>query len=92
MAFPRLNNLSFWLLPPAFILLINSSLVDIRARSRWTIYPPLSDLLGHPGPSIDFTILSLHLAGLSSILGSINFITTIWNLRGWNKDWKKLNL
>ena len=47
----------------------------------WTIYPPLSTL-GHPGPAVDVSIFSLHLAGASSILGSINFITTIANMRG----------
>ena len=46
----------------------------------WTIYPPLSTT-GHPGPAMDFAILSLHLAGASSILGAINFITTIFNMR-----------
>jgi cytochrome c oxidase subunit 1 len=47
----------------------------------WVFYPPLSSNIGHPGPAMDFVILSLHLAGASSILGSINFITTIFNMR-----------
>src|SRR5438876_10208043 len=47
----------------------------------WTIYAPLSSAIGHPGPAVDFAILSLHLAGASSILGAINFITTIFNMR-----------
>jgi len=47
----------------------------------WTVYPPLSTL-GHSGSAVDFGIFSLHLAGVSSILGSINFITTIVNMRG----------
>ncbi|MFM9847789.1 MAG: cytochrome c oxidase subunit I [Hyphomicrobiaceae bacterium] len=46
----------------------------------WTVYAPLSTT-GHPGPAMDFAILSLHLAGASSILGAINFITTIFNMR-----------
>ena len=46
----------------------------------WTVYAPLSTA-GHPGPAMDFAILSLHLAGASSILGAINFITTIFNMR-----------
>ena len=46
----------------------------------WTVYPPLSTV-GHPGPAVDFGILSLHLAGAASILGAINFITTILNMR-----------
>jgi len=85
MAFPRLNNISFWLLPAAFALLICSLFVEgeagsLGAGSGWTIYAPLSTS-GHPGPAMDFVILSLHLAGASSILGAINFITTIFNMR-----------
>ena len=80
-AFPRLNNISFWLLPPALSLLLFSSLIESGVGTGWTIYPPLSTL-GHPGSAVDFGIFSLHLAGVSSILGSINFITTIANIRG----------
>jgi cytochrome c oxidase subunit 1 len=85
MAFPRLNNISFWLLPPALILLTTSLFVPGAfgangAGTGWTVYPPLSTT-GHDGPAVDFAILSLHLAGASSILSSINFITTIFNMR-----------
>jgi cytochrome c oxidase subunit I len=81
MAFPRLNNISFWLVPPAFILLILSSLVEVGAGTGWTVYPPLSSIGGHSGGSVDLAIFSLHLAGVSSLLGSINFISTIVNMR-----------
>ena len=81
MAFPRLNNISFWLLPPALSLLLFSSLIESGVGTGWTVYPPLSTL-GHQGAAVDFGIFSLHLAGVSSILGSINFITTIANIRG----------
>ncbi len=47
----------------------------------WTLYPPLSSLLGHPSVSVDFTIVSLHISGISSLLGSMNFIVTIVNMR-----------
>ena len=85
MAFPRMNNISFWLLPFAFTLLLISLFVPGNGAGNgfgggWVIYPPLSTS-GHPGPSMDFAILSLHLAGASSILGAINFITTIFNMR-----------
>ncbi|KJV56098.1 cytochrome c oxidase subunit I [Orientia chuto str. Dubai] len=80
-AFPRLNNISFWLLIPAFILLIASVFVDEGAGTGWTLYPPLSSSLGHPGAAVDMIIFSLHLVGLSSILGSINLIVTIFNMR-----------
>ncbi len=85
MAFPRMNNISFWLLPASFALLLTSMFVEgppgmHGVGAGWTVYAPLSTS-GHPGPSMDFAILSLHLAGASSILGAINFITTIFNMR-----------
>jgi cytochrome c oxidase subunit 1 len=86
MAFPRMNNISFWLLPASFALLVTSLFVEGEkgapgVGAGWTIYAPLSSAIGHPGPAVDFAILSLHLAGASSILGAINFITTIFNMR-----------
>ena len=82
MAFPRMNNISFWLLVPAFLLLLVgvSTLVG-GAGTGWTIYPPLSSAIGHPGAAVDMAIFALHLAGATSILGAINFITTIFNMR-----------
>jgi len=81
MAFPRMNNISFWLLPPSLFLIIVSTLAESGAGTGWTIYPPLSSVPAHSGPSVDFAIFSLHLSGAASILGSINFITTIFNMR-----------
>lgn len=81
MAFPRLNNISFWLLPPSLLLLCSSALVEVGAGTGWTVYPPLSSIKAHSGGSVDLAIFSLHLAGMSSLLGSINFITTIFNMR-----------
>ncbi len=81
MAFPRMNNVSFWLLVPSFSLLLLSSLVDGGAGTGWTLYPPLSNLSGHPGAAVDMAIFSVHLAGMSSILGSINIIVTVFNMR-----------
>jgi cytochrome c oxidase subunit 1 len=81
MAFPRLNNISFWLLVPAFLLLLLSAFVGGGAGVGWTIYTPLSDDAFSPGPAMDMGIFALHLAGASSILGAINFITTIFNMR-----------
>uniref|UniRef100_A0AAU8G6H3 Cytochrome c oxidase subunit 1 n=1 Tax=Colposcenia ignota TaxID=3230277 RepID=A0AAU8G6H3_9HEMI len=81
MSFPRLNNLSFWLLFPSMYLLVLSSLIDQGVGTGWTVYPPLSSSAFHSGYSIDMAIFSLHLAGISSILGAINFITTILNMR-----------
>jgi cytochrome c oxidase subunit 1 len=81
MAFPRLNNISFWFMPPSLILLAASTLVEAGAGTGWTVYPPLSSAQAHSGPSVDLAIFALHLAGAASILGSINFITTILNMR-----------
>lgn len=81
MAFPRLNNISFWLLPPSLILLVFSAIIEGGVGTGWTLYPPLSGLQSHSGPSVDLAIFTLHLTGVSSLLGSINFITTIVNMR-----------
>nr|QNE86023.1 cytochrome c oxidase subunit I [Beraea pullata] len=81
MAFPRMNNMSFWLLPPSLNFLLFSSIVESGMGTGWTVYPPLSANLAHSGSSVDLSIFSLHLAGISSILGAINFITTMINMR-----------
>jgi len=81
MAFPRLNNISFWLLPPSLILLLVSSLAEGGAGTGWTVYPPLASIQSHSGPSVDLAIFSLHLAGISSLLGAMNFICTLMNMR-----------
>nr|QLY89890.1 cytochrome c oxidase subunit I [Limnius volckmari] len=81
MAFPRMNNMSFWLLPPSLTLLLASSMVENGAGTGWTVYPPLAAGIAHAGASVDLAIFSLHLAGVSSILGAVNFITTVINMR-----------
>jgi cytochrome c oxidase subunit 1 len=79
MAFARMNNFSFWLLPPAAVLLLGSFFVAGGANAAgWTMYPPLSVQMG---PGMDMTIFAVHLMGVSSIMGAINIITTILNLR-----------
>lgn len=80
MSYPRLNNLRFWLLPVSLILILMSIFVETGAGTSWTIYPPLSTL-GHPNRRVDLAIFRLHCAGVSSILGGINFIATVKNLR-----------
>lgn len=79
MAFARMNNWSFWLLPPAALLLILSFAVPGGAAAAgWTLYAPLATQMGM---GMDLTIFSIHLLGISSIMGSINIITTILNMR-----------
>nr|ALO70980.1 cytochrome c oxidase subunit 1 [Pselaphinae sp. 3 EF-2015] len=92
MAFPRMNNMSFWLLPPSLILLLMGSMVENGAGTGWTVYPPLSSNITHSGSSVDLTIFSLHLAGISSILGAVNFITTVINMRTMNLKFDQLPL
>ncbi|MBC7207248.1 MAG: cytochrome c oxidase subunit I, partial [Methyloversatilis sp.] len=79
MAFARMNNWSFWLLPPAAILLTTSLLVPGgAAASGWTLYPPLTVQMGI---GMDMAIFAVHILGISSIMGSINIVTTILNMR-----------
>lgn len=81
MAFPRLNNISFWLLIPSLLLFLFAGMIENGAGTGWTLYPPLSGLQSHSGPSVDLAIFALHLSGISSLLGAMNFITTILNMR-----------
>src|SRR5271170_2222120 len=79
MAFARMNNFSFWLLPVAAVLLAGSFFVPGGATSAgWTLYAPLSVQMG---PGMDMAIFAIHLMGASSIMGSINIIVTILNMR-----------
>lgn len=80
MALPRLNNWSFWILPFAFSILISTLFMPGSAPNfGWTFYAPLSTTYGPP--STDFFIFSVHLMGMSSIMGAINVIATILNMR-----------
>lgn len=92
MAFPRLNNISFWLLPPSLILLLLSSLVENGAGTGWTVYPPLAGIQSHSGGAVDLAIFSLHLAGVSSLLGAINFMSTVLNMRAGGLSLHKISL
>jgi len=92
MAFPRLNNISFWLLPPSLLLFLFASGIENGAGTGWTLYPPLSGIQSHSGPSVDLAIFALHLSGVSSLLGAMNFITTILNMRSPGIRLHKLSL
>ena len=81
MALPRLNAISFMLLPPSLLLLLSSVQVEVGAGVGWTVYPPVSTQ-GTMGVACDVAIFSLHLSGVSSLAGSINFLTTILKMRG----------
>ena len=78
MAFPRLNAVAFWMIPPGGLLLL-SSFFNGAPQAGWTSYPPLSLISGKSGEEI--WILSILILGTSSILGAINFVTTILLMR-----------
>lgn len=80
LAFPRMNNWSFWLLPFAFAILVSTFFLPGSAPNfGWTMYAPLSTTYGPA--STDFLIVAIHIMGLSSILGAINIIATILTMR-----------
>ncbi|HZF96689.1 MAG TPA: cbb3-type cytochrome c oxidase subunit I, partial [Pseudoxanthomonas sp.] len=88
MALPRMNNWSFWILPFAFtLLLMTLFLPGGGPAGGWTLYPPLS-LQG--GPNVAFTIFAIHMMGVSSIMGAINVIATILNMRAPGVDLLKM--
>ena len=79
MALPRMNNWSFWILPVAFGILLSTLFMEGGApASGWTMYPPL---VLQTGDAFPFLIFSVHLMGISSIMGAINIIVTILNMR-----------
>jgi len=79
MALPRLNNWSFWILPFAFTMLLAGLFTAGGGpASGWTLYAPLSV---QGGMSVDMTIFAVHMMGVSSVLGAINVIVTIFNMR-----------
>jgi len=79
MAFARMNNFSFWLMIPAAIMLVASFFMPGGAPAAgWTLYAPLTLQMG---PSMDAGIFAMHILGASSIMGSINIIVTILNMR-----------
>ncbi len=77
-AFPRLNAFSYWVVPPAGIL-VACGLLAGGFDTGWTVYPPLSAAFENVG--MDFILLGIYLSGLSSILGAVNFLTTIFKMR-----------
>jgi len=79
-SFPRVNNNRYWLLIGGLFNLTFSLFCGYGAGTSWTLYPPLS-VIGHIDQRVDLVIFALHLAGVSSILGGLNFITSSKNIR-----------
>ncbi|WP_075936343.1 cbb3-type cytochrome c oxidase subunit I [Halosegnis longus] len=97
MAFPRINAIAFWLLPPGAILVWAGFFLDPltggaveAAQTSWTMYAPLSVEQANPG--VDLMLLGLHLTGISATMGAINFITTIFTERGDEVTWANLDI
>jgi cytochrome c oxidase subunit I len=91
MAFPRLNALSYWLLLFGGIAFYCSFFWE-PPQAGWTMYPPLSDDAFLPSGGVDAWIFMIHLTGLSSIVGAINFIATIHNMRAPGMSWGRMPL
>ena len=98
MAFPRINAIAFWLLPPGALLIWAGFFPIpelIPAQTGWTMYTPLSGGVGsgnQANAGVDLMLLGLHLTGVSATMGSINFIATIFSERGENVSWANLDI
>jgi cytochrome c oxidase subunit I len=87
MALPRMNNLSFWILPFAFTLMLSTLFMPGGSMAGgWTMLPPLSLQSG----ALSYTVFAIHLMGISSIMGAINIIATIVNMRAPGMDLLKM--
>jgi len=96
MAFPRINAIAFWLLPPGALLIWGGLILEPLgvgvegAQTAWTLYTPLSIEQSNPG--VDLMILGLHLTGVSATMGAINFIVTIMTERAEGINWANLDI
>jgi len=91
MAFPRLNALSFWLLLFGGIAFYAAVFFE-PPQTGWTFYAPLSDDAYSPSGGVDAWIFLIHLTGISSLLGAINFVATIHNMRARGMSWGRMPL
>jgi len=90
MAFPRLNALGYWLFLFGSLLLYSSWLTGGAADAGWTSYPPLAGATYSSGPGVDYWLAAVIVIGTASLLGAINFIVTIWNLRAPGMGWGEI--
>ncbi len=80
-AFPFLNNLSFWLFASGGMFILVSLMIGVYAGTGWTAYPPLSGLKYNPGVGVDYWLWSVQISGAGSLLSGINFLVTILKMR-----------
>jgi len=81
MAFPRINALSFWMIPFSGLIAASGFFLGGAADAGWTAYPPLSNITYSPGPGMNLWIMAVILVGTSSILGAVNFLVTVFRMR-----------
>ena len=81
MAFPRINALSFWMIPFSGLILVSGFFLGGAADAGWTAYPPLSSITYSPGSGMNLWIMAVVLVGTSSILGAVNFLVTVFRMR-----------
>lgn len=90
MALPRLNNWSFWIMPFAFTIMLSTLFMDSGGPAGgWTLYPPLTLQMGD---SFAYVIFAIHFLGISSVMGSINIVATIFNMRAPGMTFLKMPL
>jgi cytochrome c oxidase subunit 1 len=104
MAFPRINAIAFWLLPPGALLIWGGFFLEPltggaieAAQTSWTMYTPLSACTGagcgaQASAGVDLMLLGLHLTGVSATMGAINFIATIFTERADDVSWANLDI
>ena len=97
MAFPRINAIAFWLLPPGALLIWAGFFLPgiLPAQTAWTMYTPLSAGVGagtQADAGVDLMLLGLHLTGISATMGAINFIATVFTERAENCTWANLDI
>jgi cytochrome o ubiquinol oxidase subunit 1 len=89
-AFPFLNNFSFWMTTAGAILVMASLFVGEFARTGWLAYPPLSGILASPDVGVDYYIWSLQVAGVGTLLSGVNLVVTIIKMRAPGMDLMKM--
>ncbi|MGH7610887.1 MAG: cytochrome c oxidase subunit I [Candidatus Dormibacteria bacterium] len=92
MAFPRINAFAFWLVPLGGIVMYSGFFFGGSAAAGWTGYVPLTEKLYSPQVGQDLWILGLHILGISSVMGAVNFLTTIHRMRAKGMTWYRLPL
>ena len=92
MAFPKLNMLSFWTFAVSQVVMLSAFFFPGGTGSGWTLYPPLSTNVGTPGYGVSVMVLAVFLTGCATIMGGVNYITTVIRLRAPGMTWMRMPL